>query len=300
MDIATLELFTAVARQGGFAAVARDRDLDPSSVSRAVAGLEAELGLRLFQRTTRTVALTEAGALYLQRVEPLLEELRRAASEAASASATPTGTLRLTASVAMGTALIAPRLKAFGEAYPGLKVDCIFTDANLDLVAEQIDLAIRLAPAIEGDLVASRLMRTRYHVVATPDYLAAAPPLARPEDLAAHRCLRLSLRAFRTRWLFRRGAEEEPLSVAVDGDLTFSTPLAIREAALSGAGPAMLVDWQVRDDLAAGRLVDALPGWEATATSFDTGAWAVYPSRAYLPAKVRAAIDWFRAHLAPR
>lgn len=299
MDLDALDLFLDVARRGSFAATARARGLDPSSVSRTIATLESALGVRLFQRSTRRFSLSEAGALYRARVEPLIEEMRRAAAEAANVSAAPQGVLRLTASVALGTVRVAPALPAFRKAFPALKLDCLFTDANLDLVAERIDLALRLAPAIEGDLVATRLFDTRYHVVASPSYLAAAPPLRAPDDLAGHRCLLLALQTVRTRWLFRdrKGAVEE---VAVDGDVVLSTPLALRAAALAGLGPALLSDLIVGDDLAAGRLVDLFPKRRATATTFDTGAFAVYPSRAFLPNKVRAAIDFFRRELAPQ
>jgi DNA-binding transcriptional LysR family regulator len=135
-------------------------------------------------------------------------------------------------------------------------------------------------------------------VVASPDWAARHGPLASPAALAEHACLRLALRTFRTRWLFRRSGQDQPLSVPIDGRFLFSTPLAIREAAVAGMGPALLVDWQVEADLAAGRLVDLLPQWAATATTFETGAWAVYPSRAFLPAKVRVMIDFLRTHLA--
>lgn len=296
MDINALGLFIAVAQAGGFAAVAKERDLDPSTVSRVIAGLEAELGVRLFQRTTRSFCLTEAGALYLARMEPLLEEIRRAGAEAANVNAEPRGVLRLTASVAFGTLQIAPLIGAFTDRYPGLRVDCLFTDANLDLVAERIDLAVRLAPAIEGDLIAVKLMATRYHVVASPDYLARAPALRRPADLASHRCLLLALRAFRTAWTFQdaKGCEEQ---IGVDGDVVMSTPLALRTAALAGAGPTLLSNLLVSDDLRAGRLVDVFPDHRVTATTFDTGAWAIYPSRAFLPNKVRVMIDFLKDNL---
>ncbi len=298
MDIASIDLFLSVVRFGSFARAAKDRDLDPSTVSRSIAALEAELGVRLFQRTTRRLSLTESGELYRARVEPLMDEMRRAGAEAANAAGAPQGTLRLTASVALGIGRIAPLLPAFRKAFPALKIDCQFTDATLDLVAERIDLALRLAPSIEGDVVAVKLFDTRYHVVTTPDYLARAPALNRPADLGAHRCLLLALRPFRTRWLFRRdaGAIEE---VAVDGDIVISTPLGVRAAALSGLGPALMADLIVGEDLASGRLVDALPAWRATATNFETAAWAVYPSRAFLPNKTRAAIDFLRSHLSP-
>lgn len=298
MDFEAVDLFLEVARRGSFAETARTRGVDPSSISRTIAGIETELGVRLFQRTTRRFALTEAGALWRARMEPLMEEVRRATAEASNTRAAPEGRLRLTASVALGVRRIAPLLPAFRKAFPALALDCQFTDANLDLVAERIDLAIRLAPAIEGDLVATRLFNTRYHVVASPHYLKTAPPLRAPDDLAGHRCLLLALPAFRARWLFKdaQGSVEE---VAVDGDVVISSPLALRTAALAGLGPALLADLIIDEDLAAGRLVDLFPKHRAAATTFDTGAWAVYPSRAYLPGKVRAAIDFFRKELAP-
>jgi DNA-binding transcriptional LysR family regulator len=297
MDTADLDLFLAVCRHGGFAAAAKDRDLDPSSVSRVIAALEQELGVRLFQRTTRSLSLTEAGETYRARVEPLLEELTRAGAEAAGASAALTGTLRMTCSVAFGVLKIAPLLPAFRTAYPSLKLECLFTDANLDLIAERVDLAIRLAPAIEGDLIATRLMQTRYHVVASPDYLAGAAPLKTPQHLRDHQCLLLALRPFRTRWIFKNWKNQIE-EVPVDGAVTISTPLGVRAAALAGGGPALLSNLLVADDLKSGDLVDVFPTWQATATTFDTGAWAIYPSRAYLPHKVRVMIDFLRAELA--
>lgn len=152
MNLQTLQLVALVAQRGSFALAAKERDLDPSIVSRAIAGLEEELGIRLFQRTTRRMSLTEAGDLYLRRIEPLIEEMERARVEALDVSAAPAGTLRISASVSFGQSMIVPLLPAFRHRYPDLKVEGIFTDANLDLVSERIDLAVRLAPIIEGDL----------------------------------------------------------------------------------------------------------------------------------------------------
>lgn len=289
-------MFLAVVQAGGFAAVAKDRGMDASTVSRAMAALEGELGVRLFQRTTRSFSLTEAGEAYRARIEPALEELMRAGAEASSADLTPHGVLRLTASVAFGVQRIAPLLAEFRAAFPLIKIECHFTDANLDLVAERIDLAIRLAPTIQGDLIAVKLMETRYHVVASPDYLRKAPALRKPADLALHRCLLLALRPFRNGWSFRDSTGEVQ-EVAVDGDVVISSPLALRAAAVAGCGPALLADFMVTDDLRQGRLVDAFPRLHAAAASFDTGAWAVYPSRAYLPKKVRVMIDFLKKRI---
>jgi DNA-binding transcriptional LysR family regulator len=297
MDLGDLKLFLDVAHRGSFAAAAKQRDLDPSSVSRAIAALEERLGVRLFQRTTRTLTLTEAGALYRARIEPLLEEMGNAAEAARSTQAGLSGTLRLTASVALGAMRITPLLPEFRAAHPDLAIECLFNDANLDLVAERVDLAIRLGPGITGDLIASRLAATRYRVVASPDWAARHPQVRVPHDLADTDCLRLDLSGFRSRWLFRQG-DAGPFEVPVGGKLSLSTPLAILDLVRRGLGPALLVDWQIGEDLANGRLVDLFPSYAATATSFDTGIWAVYPSRAFLPLKVRTMLDFLRERLA--
>jgi DNA-binding transcriptional LysR family regulator len=296
MNLDALDLFVAVARRGSFAAVARDRDVDPSTISRAIGELEAELGLRLFQRSTRSLRLTEAGDLYLARVEPLADELARARDEAMNVTRTPHGVLRLTASVPFGQVRIMPLLAEFRRLYPGLKLECLFTDDNVDLIADRIDLAIRLGPAIEGDLIAARLMDTRYRVVASPAYLDCHPPPTKPADLSRHRVLQFNVHAYRSRWLFRHAAgrvEEVP----IDGDITLSPVSALLAAAIDGIGPALLPDWLVDDAIADGRLVHLLRECDAAATTFDTGAWLVYPSRAYLPTKVRVMIEFLKRRI---
>lgn len=293
MYLSDLTLIQDTARLGSFAAVARQRGVDPSSVGRMIAGIEAELGLRLFSRTTRRMELTEAGALYLARIAPLTEELARAQEEARAIQSGPRGTLRLSASATFGQHVIVPRLAAFRDACPEVAVEGIFSDTNIDLVAERIDLAIRLAPAIEGDYVISKLMDTRYRVVAAPDYLKRSPALIRPEDMAHHRAILFPFRDFRSRWQFRH-ADGTVLDQPVAGDIVLSPAGAIRDAALAGLGPALLPDWLIGDDLAGGRLTACIPGWEVTATTFDTAAWLVYPSRSYVPGKVRAMIDFLR------
>lgn len=297
MDMESLKLFAEVARRGSFATVARDHNLDPSTVSRLMATLETELGARLFQRSTRRVALTEAGELFLAKVEPLVTELEGALDEARKVSAEPAGTLRLTASVTFGQLCIVPLLPEFRRRHPGVKLDCVFTDENLDLVADRIDLAIRLAPTVEGDLVASRLMDTPYRVVASPAYLKSAPPLRSPADLAGHACLLPPYQVFRPNWLFK-DAQGRVTEVPVRGDVTLSTFTALRDLSVLGLGPCLLPYWLVEGLLRDGVLVDLFPGYAVTATTFDTAAWIVYPSRAYLPNKVRVMVDFLKERFA--
>jgi DNA-binding transcriptional LysR family regulator len=297
MNLDTLDLFVEVARKRSFAAVAKKRNVDPSSVSRAIADLEAELGLRLFQRTTRTMTLTEAGDVYLSRIEPLTEEIARAREAALQVTGQPRGLLRITASVTFGQMCIMPLLGDFRALYPHLKVECLFTDANLDLVADRIDLAVRLAPIVRGDLIVSKLMDTRYRVVASPAYLASRPPVGRPSDLSAHKVLFFNLKAFRNRWLFRDAAGHVE-SVPIDGDITLAPAGSLLAAAIDGLGPALLPDWLIENAIGRGELVDVLPEHRAAATTFDTAAWLVYPSRAFVPRKVRAMVDFLRVRLA--
>lgn len=293
MNFADLTLIQDVARHGSFAAAARQRDVDPSSIGRIVAGIEEELGFRLFARTTRRMEITEAGALYLSRIGPLSEELDRAVDECRAMQAEPRGTLRISASATFGQRFIVPRLSAFRKAYPAVSVEGIFSDSTVDLVAERIDLAIRLAPAVDGDYIVSRLMDTRYRVVAAPGYLQQAAPLERPEDLAHHRAILFPYRDYRSRWNFR-DADGIVTEQNVDGDLILSPAGAIRDAALAGLGPALLPDWLISEDVDRGALQTCVTGWDVTATTFDTAAWLIYPSRSFLPAKVRAMIDFLR------
>ncbi|HMW47523.1 MAG TPA: LysR family transcriptional regulator [Cellvibrionaceae bacterium] len=299
MNTQALQLFVAVARSGSFAAVARQRNQDPSLVSRSIAQLEAELGVRLFQRSTRKMLLTEAGARLLEKVQALLEELSGALEEVASSAHEPSGTLRMTASVTFGHHCVLPLLKEFRTLYPKIKIDLVLSDDPLDLIASHIDLAIRLGPSISGNLIVTKLLDCHYRVVASPDYIASSAPIVQPKDLTAHACLLFPERIFAPDWQFKRPGEE-PVVVRVSGDLILSTGDALRQMALRGMGPALLPHWAILDALEDGRLVDLFPTYQAAAASFNSAAWLVYPSRDYLPKKVRVMIDYLKTHLPSR
>jgi DNA-binding transcriptional LysR family regulator len=295
MDTQTLRLFIAVARRGSFAAVARAQSADPSAVSRAIATLEDELGVRLFQRSTRRMALTEAGSRYLARVAPLLDELEHAREDAAALGSEVSGTVRLTTSITYGHIRVVPLLPGLHAAFPRLKLELRMTDARLDLVAEGIDLAVRLGPAPQGELIGAKLSETAYIVCAAPGWVARHGAPSHPADMRGIGCVLFDLAEFRRTWRFR-AASGERTKVAVDGPLVVSSLLAVRDAAMAGIGPALLPDWLAGAALAAGTLVDLFPAHRVTATEFATAVWLLYPSRAYLPGKVRAVID----HLRPR
>ncbi len=296
MDVSTLHLFIETMRRGSFAAVARDRNLDPSSVSRAIASLENELGVRLFQRSTRRLSPTEAGRLYYARIEPLVDELDRARLVARDTAATAKGVLRVTASVSFGQMCIVPFLPEFMAENPELSLDLLLTDAVLDLLAERIDIAVRLGPLRDSRLVATRLTGTVYAVCASPGYLARAGRPRAPQDLVRHESLLFPLPGYRSRWRFR-DADGEIVEVPVRGRCVISTALALRDCAIAGMGVALLPRWLIADALDSGALVDLFPDFDVTATDFDTAAWLLYPSRAYLPLKVRKFTDFLKAKL---
>ena len=291
MDLAVLQTFVDVVKRGSFAAVARDRNIDPSSVSRAIAGLEKELGIRLLQRTTRQLSLTEAGRIYFQRIDLLVEEMQQARHAAADMSGQPRGTLRVTTSVAFGLKVIVPVLPEFRALYPELVVDLVLTDRNVDLFAERIDLAIRLGLLTDSTLIAQQLLQTRYYVCASPQYLKRAGYPEEPGDLTDHNCLRFPLPGFRSQWKFR-DAEHSISEVPVSGDTIISNAIALQQCAIAGMGVALLPNWLVEDDFKSGALVNVFPDYEVVATEFDTAAWLVYPSRSYIPLKLRVFIDF--------
>ena len=242
--------------------------------------------------------MSEAGALYLARVQTALDDLETGAEEARALSVGPTGVLRVTASVTFGVTLLAPLVPELRAAMPHVGLDLELTDGNLDLVANRIDLAIRLAPSYRRDVVGVKAFDVRYCVCAATAYLASAPRIETPADLSAHRCVLFSLPQFRSRWLFRdrAGALTE---VAIGGDIVISTPLSSATPTRHGLGPALLPHWLVADDLRTGALVDLFSDHDVTATDFTTAAWLLYPSRTAPAAENPRRYRFFQGAAAP-
>jgi len=293
MDTRVFEHFLEVVRSGSFAAAARKMDMDPSVISRSIKNLETDLGVRLFQRTTRSLSLTEAGEQFRSRIEGLVFEIENIKNDFAEQNSLPKGRLCITASVAFGQMCITPHIDHFRKQYPDIDLELKFTDRNVDLVAENVDLAIRLAPSLDIDVITSKLMSTRYRVCASPEYLQGSPNILEPHDIQKHRPVCFEIPAFQKRWIFKKDTKDL-IEVPVNPGLVVSSALAIRELTLRGMGPSLLADWLIMDDLEQGTLVDVFPKYEVTATNFDTAAWLVYPSRAFLPYKTRVAIDFLR------
>jgi len=296
MELSTLKTALLVRDLGSFAAVARLLELDASSVSRLIAQLEQDVGFRLFQRSTRSLAPTGEGELYLNRIAPLVEELEAAGDEARTTAVSPRGTLRMTASISFVQECLMPVLPEFRKRYPEIDIELLASDANLDLRADGIDLAVRFGSMPQGDWIVSKLMTTSYRVVASPGYLERNGAVLHPDDLSERECIRFAIPGFKTYWQFRRQDGGEAFSVPVGGATVISNALSIRSAARLGMGIALLPIMLVQRDIRKGTLVDLFPEHACAAASFETAAWLLYPSRSYLPQKVRAMIDFLKEH----
>lgn len=296
MDFDSVRVFVDVMKQGSFAAVARHRDLDPSSISRSISGLEANLGFRLFQRTTRKLAPTEAGVAYYDRVQSLIGEFDRAGAAALDLVSLPTGILRVTACTSFGQRVLAPLLPKFRSRYPDLTIDLVLVDHQVDIIAEQIDVAIRFGNRPGSEFIASQLAPRQFHVCASPSYIEKYGQPSHPRELENLDCLLFSMPGYRSAWKFRN-SKEELFTVPVSGHLLMSHGITMTACAVAGLGPSLLPDWLCQDEIDDETLVDLFPDYECTATDFDTAAWLIYPSRAYIPLKLRVFVEFLFAEV---
>lgn len=290
-----MEAFLQVARRGSFAAAAKALRQTPSAVSRAVARLEARLGVALLRRTTRALILTPEGETYREQAAELMDELDAIERGLNRNAAEPSGRLRVNASVPFGTHVILPVLPRFLAVHPRMTLDLALTDEVIDLAATQADVAIRIGPLRDTRLRARSLGRSRMVVVAAPSYLAEHGTPEHPDDLARHNCLNFSFRRSRDTWPFRlgTGVSQRP----IQGNFFGNSGEVVRIMALGGAGFARLARFHVASDLAAGRLVPVL---EAFNPGDAEDIHALYVGHARLSLRIRAFVDFLAAHAAVR
>jgi len=287
-----ISAFVEVARQGSFVRAAARLSVNVSATSRAVAALEARLGVRLLQRSTRRVALTEAGRSHFRRCEALLNEIDDAEAAVGRAAGAVEGRLRVSVPTGLGLTHLAPALPEFLAAHPAVTLDLHYANRIVDLVEEGFDLAIRVGGVLDPRLVARRLATSRRLPVASPAWLAAHGAPRRTADLARHPALVLDVGAEPERWTLVRAGRER--HVRVTPRLRSGNALALAAACLGGSGIALLPDFVIEAPLAQGRLVRVLPGW----ASPEQGIHAIYPANRFIPAKVRAFADFIAARLA--
>lgn len=269
-----LEAVLTIARRGSFRAAALDLAMSPTALSHVIARLEASLGVRLFNRTTRSVSLTDAGREFVTRVAPAMTEIRAAMDSARSQRETPSGMLRINASVQAGRA-VAPLVLAFLRRYPEMQVDLVTEGRLVDIVAEGFDLGIRPADLVPRDMIALPLGTPQRHaVVASPAWLAAYPAPQSPADLDPEHCIRVRLpNGALLRWPFERDGEQ--VLFEAKGRLTLDEAAIARAAVLDGAGIGYFIEQDVADDIAAGRMIRLLEDWTPPRPGFSL----YYPGR---------------------
>ncbi|MEP7044112.1 MAG: LysR family transcriptional regulator [Dokdonella sp.] len=290
-QLGEIAAFVEVGRRLSFARAAEQLGTHVSGVSRAVAALETRLGVRLLQRTTRQVGLSEAGRTHLARCEALLAELQEAESATSALGGAPRGTLRVSAPSGLGLTHITPLLAGFLAAHPHLALDLHLSNRNVDLVEEGFDLAIRIGALHDSRLAARRLGDSRRVLAASPTYLERHGEPDRPAELAAHACLVLDVGSLPERWVLQRQGSRA--SVRANMRLRSNNALALLDACRDGAGIALLPHFVVATDITQGRLRHLLPAWAAA----DQGIFAIYPGNRFIPAKVRAFVDFVEASL---
>jgi len=287
-----MQVFCKVVEVGSFAGAADRLGMSTSAVSRMLAQLENLLEARLLNRTTRRISLTESGQAYYQRSLQLLADLAETEEMVSTNTASPRGTLRLTAPLSFGASHLAPALGVFARQHPNLKFEVMLSDRVVDLVEEGLDLAIRIGAIGNLNLVARKISSARQLLCASPDYLVRHTPPSTPEDLTQHDCLSYSYAADNNTWIFHnpQGIEQK---IKVAGPVLANNGTVLAELAAAGLGITFAPDFIATPLIEDGRLQTLLPDWEPEPLPIC----AVYPSRRHLSAKVRSFVDflghWF-------
>ncbi|MBB3456417.1 DNA-binding transcriptional LysR family regulator [Rhizobium sp. BK313] len=282
-----LEAVIAVARRGSFRAAAVELGMSSTALSHAVAGLEARLGVRLFNRTTRSVSLSAAGEQFVATVAPALSDIHGAMEAVNSHRDTPAGLLRINSSAGAARQILTPIVLEYLRRYPDMRVDLVTEGRMIDIIVDGFDAGIRTVDTVPKDMIAVPFgPPLRFAVVGSPGYFEIHPRPSVPQDLVQHRCIRARLPSGALyRWEFERSGDVVTLDVP--GSLTLDEPTLILEAAREGAGLAHLSEWSADADIAAGRLLRVLEDW----TPSLPGLCLYYPSRRLLPAGLRAFVD---------
>lgn len=288
--VSEMGVFVRVVQSGSFSAAARSLDLTPSAISKQIGRLEDRLGTRLFNRTTRRLNLTEVGSGFYERCRQILSDIDEAEQAVADLRTTPRGTLKLALPAAFGRLHVVPVLPGYLQRFPDMRIDLNQNDRLIDIVAEGMDLAIRIGDLSDSSLIARRLAPNRRVVCAAPAYFAQLPVPEQPQDLVDHNCLVYTYRASRNDWRFDGPEGEE--TVQVSGNLEANSAEALQSAVLSGLGIGLLPMWLIGADLKAGRMIEVLPQYHVP----DSAVYAVYPPGRHLSPKVRSFVDYLADH----
>jgi DNA-binding transcriptional LysR family regulator len=321
---AAVRAFLQAAELGSFSKAAARMEVKTSTVSRHINELEADLGIALFNRSTRGLVLTEGGHVFRTHALTAVQSLDEARQSASSLNASPQGVLRVTMPASFGRRHVIPHLPEFIKRYPHIDIDAVLTDEPLNIIEARIDLAIRIGALPDSQLVARRLAEHRRIVCASPAYTKQYGVPAAPAELAGHTALRFTL-APDDKWILvkrsgkaasgraassrlgqsgspqlqglrrntRRHAPQNEVAVQLKGRIRANDTDALLELAIAGCGIALLPAWSAADALRQGRLVQLLPDWDAQTSHAEPAIWAVYSPKKTVSSKVRAFLDFY-------
>jgi DNA-binding transcriptional LysR family regulator len=289
IGIVELEAAMAVARRRSFRAASSDLGVSPTALSQTIAGLEARLGVRLFNRTTRSVSPTNAGEQFLAEVEPAVGAINHAVETVNSHRDKPAGSLRINSSIGAARRILSPIILEFVRLYPEMQVDLVTEDRPIDIVAEGFDVGVRPGDMVPADMIAVHLEEPiqRFAVVGSPDYFEGRAAPETPQDLLHHTCIRArNPSGSMYRWEFEQ--DSRVFTLDVPGQLTLYDGSLTLEAALAGMGLAYLAEWWISESVREGKLRRVLDGFVPP----SAGLCLYYPSRRYQPAGLRALISF--------
>lgn len=284
-----MEAFVVVGDEGSFTAAARRLAVTKSYASKLVVRLEDRLGVRLLQRTTRQLSLTEAGRVYYERCSEAMRAFKEAESEATELQTSPQGRLRITLPTAFAVAYLAAPLADFKTRYPGLTIEAVLADRKVDILSEGFDLAVRIGDLADSSMIARRLTPVDRVICASPSYLRRRGSPSQPEDLTQHDCLIYAYHAVPTQWQLKGPGRDA--SVEVSGTLVSNHIEMLIEAAARGLGLVFCPIAFTAAGLRAGRLTRVLPEWRSPLTIS-----AMFPNARHVPAKVRIFVEFLVAH----
>jgi len=286
-EISDLRLFTRIVAAGSLSETARRLNSSLPAVSRHLAALEERLGVRLIDRASRRFGLTAEGSLFYERSVAMLNDLDEAMAEASAKAKAPRGRLRVGAPLEIGRREVAPLIAEFTSQHPEITVELFLTDSVFDVVGDELDIGLQVDPPNDGSIISRTLVSSRRVVCASPEYLSRHPTPAVLDDLLQHNCIRLLRgRDVLDRWVFKDGNTAQEIQVR--GNLSTNNAEVMHQWILAGRGIGLKAHWDIKEDLDSGRLVELLAPFACN----EICLYATFPTRSYLPFRVRVFIDF--------
>ena len=287
MDIEEIRFFIDLVDSNSFTDTAEKSNVSTSTISRAINQLEAEFQVKLVQRTTRKVSITDEGIQFYSRMKLIIDEIDTVKDDLVNQQVEPSRTLRLTCPVSFGLEIMPRAIAKFKKQYPQVNIELIASDQRLDLVFNKIDLAIRFGKLEDSTMITKRLTKLNYTLVASRKYLRNNPQVKRPQDINKHNCINYLLPKIKNNWYFKNISTQKEQEIELKAQLKISNPMIIKELALKHQGLAVIADILIRKELKRGSLVSLLNNYEVSPSDFDNNIWLLYPSKQFIPTRVR-------------